>query len=214
MIATPEQPGSGALWDALPVAPSPMEMSAFDISSSFVAPPPAQRWVHAHAGLVATITWLDINTWGVQPALLPLVARHTTRDGSLGSEVLQYLTLLGSLALVLGSIVPIVYKSRAVGRMVVVYTLAAAVVYSAAVGTFGVWDTPAGPYVLVALLVCARFIESYAMTMCYVIVVERDPRRARDVMFWGFGIFKQCVLVVCTLVTTLSILTHADCRKT
>jgi hypothetical protein len=125
------------------------------------------------SALLGLLGWANFHCWGLVPSVLPFAAKHTDSSG-VGSECLQYVLLLGTVALFFGSVVALVAKCRHVFSLSLVYTACTVVVYCAAFDTpFGFWPSSAGGPLLVVVHSLSKFLEAYIVTMVYVIISER-----------------------------------------
>jgi hypothetical protein len=166
--------------------------------------------------LISLLGWANFNCFGLVPAILPFAAKHTDSNtdssAGAGSECLQYALLLGSIALSFGSVAAMIAKCRRVFSLSLVYTLCTGLIYCAAFDfprTF--WSKPLGAPLLVATNCMCKFLESYLVTMIYILISERFPTE-RISISRAAGFFDRAATTVGTLcsIGLLKALSSAD----
>ena len=154
---------------------------------------------------------VQVNTWGLMPALVPFAMANTSRgySGDHGSGNLAIAFQLGAGMILLGELATLLFKTP-IGLACVLFSTAAFVVYG------GVLDMPLyhhrySSYCVIAAYCVVRFFESNIMTTCYRQIAENFSKEHREQAIRMVGVCDQFCSTSCIIIMTIIVSQVAVC---
>ncbi len=156
-------------------------------------------WLRATVPYMATVGWVNFNTWGVVVAMMPFAIANSS-SGS-GSQNLAIAYQLGAVLLVSGDLSTTLFRMPMLFGAAV-FSAFCFTIYLAALNLDG-FHTAAAPGILITIFAVERFIEAHLVTTAYRAIATEFPLEHRQPASRAVGVADQVSTAFGAILSTL-----------